>query len=239
MGNPASAGFFMSGYLTSPKPPDILLVSKHETNMDYPTTRKQALATGLDYFTGKPCSRGHIAFRKPKGTCVECMRENWTQENAKRSLKPKSEASRAAGRRYYERNKSAVIDRAQTRTTEAKQHYRRKHKERNPDLYRELVNVRRRRFRQATPTWLTAEDKMEIRLKYRLAIELTRATGTRYAVDHIIPLQGDEVSGLHVPWNLQAIPQETNLKKSNRLDNCHMKAFNHSTGITGVPDRPG
>ena len=115
--------------------------------MDYPTTRKQALATGLDYFTGKPCSRGHIAFRKPKGTCVECMRENWTQENAKRSLKPKSKASRAAGRRYYERNREAVIDRAKSRPADSQREYKYRHKERNLDLYKEYVNHRRRRFR--------------------------------------------------------------------------------------------
>lgn len=184
----------------------------------YPTTRKEALATGSDYFTGKSCSRGHIALRKPKGTCVECMREDWTKENAKRSLKPKSEAARAAGRRYYEQNRDAVIERAKTRPVDAQREYKARYKEKNPDLYRELVNVRRRRFRQATPSWLTAEDKMEIRFKYRLAIELSRIAGVRYAVDHIIPLQGENVSGLHVPWNLRPIPQEVNLKKSNRLD---------------------
>ena len=199
---------------------------------NYPTTRKEAIATNSDYFTGKPCSRGHISLRKPKGACVECMRENWTKDNAKRALSPKSEASKAAGRRYYERNRETMIAKAMARPAQEKQAHRRKHKERNPDLYRELVNVRRRRFRVATPRWLTPEDKMEIRLKYRLAIELTRITGTQYAVDHIIPLQGNEVSGLHVPWNLQAIPQEANLKKSNQLDIWIQTAFNHSTKTT-------
>lgn len=187
-----------------------------------PKTREEAKRTGAKYyFTGQPCKHGHIAARKTKGACVECLKIEWEKANVTRAeyFKEynKSEAGQKAKREYYEKNKSAVIARAQARTDEDKRRYKKTHKVNNPDMYKELVSLRRRRFRDATPTWLTAEQRMEIRLKYRLAIEKSRFTGIRHAVDHIIPLQGETVCGLHVPWNLEVIPQEENLKKFNKL----------------------
>ena len=187
-----------------------------------PKTRADAKAQGAAYyFTGEPCKHGHIAPRKTKGACVECLKLEWQRANETRAeyfkAYNKSEAGQKAKREYYEKNKEAVIERAQARPDEDKRRYKKNHKVSNPDMYKELVSLRRRRFRQATPKWLSAEQKMEIRLKYRLAIELSRRTGVRHAVDHVVPLQGENVCGLHVPWNLEVITQDENLKKSNKL----------------------
>lgn len=187
-----------------------------------PKTRAEAKATGAKYyFTGEPCKHGHIAPRKTKGVCVECMKLEWKQGNETRAEYfaeyNKSEAGQKAKQDYYERNRGAVIAAAQARPKEAKNAYKKRYKADNPDLYRELVSARRRRCRQATPKWLTAEDKMAIRMHYRLAIELSRRLGVPHAVDHIVPLHGETVCGLHVPWNMEVITQEKNLKKSNKL----------------------
>ena len=185
---------------------------------EYPVDRAAAKASGAKfYYTGKPCARGHIALRKTKGSCVECMKEDWAIDNKKRSEKPKSEASKAAGRRYYEKNKDAVKARANARPKDEVNQYRRLHKERNPEYYKSLTSVRKRRHRAATPTWITPEQKLAMRQLYLQAMQLTKLTGERYVVDHIVPLISEEVCGLHVPWNLRVITQEENLRKSNKL----------------------
>ena len=93
--------------------------------MNYPATREEAKRTGAKYyFTNKHCTRGHVAPRKTKGCCVECMKEDWVTDNERRKTLPKSEASKAAGRRYYERNKDAVIARADARPIEEKRRHK-------------------------------------------------------------------------------------------------------------------
>lgn len=68
---------------------------------------------------------------------------------------------------------------------------------------------------QAVPKWLNAEMQLEIKKLFKTAKELTEKTGIPHEVDHIIPLRGKSVSGLHVPWNLQVLTQSQNRSKKN------------------------
>ena len=68
----------------------------------------------------------------------------------------------------------------------------------------------------ATPDWLTGTHKAHIKRTYALATMMTEATGVPYHVDHIVPLQGKDICGLHVPWNLQALRADLNMSKSNK-----------------------
>jgi hypothetical protein len=185
--------------------------------MDHPKTRKEAQALGAKfYFTGEPCVRGHIALRKTKGSCLECVKEDWAVDNERRKEKPKTEAAKAAGKRYYEKNRQSVIARAAARPAEEKRRNRAEYKDRNVDVVRADTSVRKRRHREATPKWLTPAERLQMRDLYVQARKMTELTRERYVVDHIVPLRGESVCGLHVPWNLRVITQEENLKKSNK-----------------------
>jgi hypothetical protein len=70
---------------------------------------------------------------------------------------------------------------------------------------------------QATPKWLTASHKLHMECKYSLAVMFSKHTAEQHHVDHIVPLNGKTVCGLHVPWNLRVIPAVENLRKSNRI----------------------
>lgn len=71
--------------------------------------------------------------------------------------------------------------------------------------------------RNRTPLWLTAKQKVEIKEFYVIAKELSWLSEEKLEVDHIIPLHGKNVSGLHVPWNLQILPASANRTKHNKV----------------------
>ena len=67
----------------------------------------------------------------------------------------------------------------------------------------------------ATPKWLTKAQWEEMYRVYKVANKVSLTTGKPHEVDHIIPLQGENVCGLHVPWNLAILPASINRSKGN------------------------
>lgn len=160
--------------------------------------RRDALRTGATrYFTGKPCKHGHIAERHAThGGCVVCM----SAFSKKYSMRPEWMARHAERSRAY---RAKYPDKA----TAAKLNSQRK----RPDYYRALYRFhcvkRRCEILRRTPAWADLQAIAEI----------YRACPAGMHVDHIVPLRGSAVSGLHVPENLQIIPARENLRKSNLL----------------------
>jgi hypothetical protein len=74
---------------------------------------------------------------------------------------------------------------------------------------------------QATPKSLTKEQLFEIETFYVEAARLTKETGISHHVDHILPLQGEGITGFHVPWNLQILTGLENSKKNNSFDGTY------------------
>lgn len=72
---------------------------------------------------------------------------------------------------------------------------------------------------QRTPKWLKPLDFTHIKMFYIAAKSLTSELGIEFEVDHIIPLQGELISGLHVPSNLQVITASDNARKYNKYEN--------------------
>ena len=89
----------------------------------------------------------------------------------------------------------------------------------NNKAMRNANTVKRRLSKlNRTPAWLTDIDYERIQNEYKLAVLLTKVEGVQWTVDHIIPLQGELVSGLHVPSNLQVMRASENYSKRNKFE---------------------
>ena len=142
------------------------------------------------------------------------------EENAKRLRKE-----------WYERNKQLTKDRARAwalsnpeKAADSKTKWRQDNLKihnainrewfaNNKDKRASYQAKRKATILQRTPAW--DPDAHLIIAKYQLAAMLSQASGIEHHVDHIIPLQGKKVSGLHTFANLRVIPGSDNVKKSN------------------------
>ena len=174
--------------------------------------KKDASRKGLKrYFTGKPCVRGHLVERfTSNSNCLECdykKSKDYRESNAESIRANKVEYNKKnkveisiSRRRYYDLNKDSIASSVSA------------YKSKNKCKVNALCAKRRAMKLNATPLWLSKEQMKDISVFYMVASWY----GTSHHVDHIEPLMGEMVCGLHVPWNLQVIPATENLRKGNR-----------------------
>ena len=156
--------------------------------------------------------------------CRECF-------NQKRPSRAGSEYSREMWKKYYAENSDRLKNRhkgCHIRAEKSRQRYQQKRNQILAQHYKysklptsKAKHAARQKFREqkkrsATPEWLTNNQLAEIENIYWMAQDLKLVSGQEYHVDHIVPLQGEEICGLHVPWNLQILPADMNLSKSNK-----------------------
>jgi peptide methionine sulfoxide reductase MsrB len=88
-------------------------------------------------------------------------------------------------------------------------------KKKHKDRVQYETSKRRTNKLLRTPSWFSEIDEFTIREAHSLSVERRELTGMLWHVDHIVPLQGKTVSGLHCFNNVQVIPAKLNLIKSN------------------------
>lgn len=123
----------------------------------------------------------------------EYSKQHHQRYKHKRKKPIQTEARRAQIRAHYHKNRDEIIKKRKLPEKRAQKHH--------SNRLRELSKI------NATPSWVDLEALKKIYMNRPFNME----------IDHIIPLRGKEVCGLHVPWNLQYLTPEQNRKKSNKI----------------------
>lgn len=167
------------------------------------------------------------AFREANADLVREIKKAWRERNA--------EHARAYAKAYRYSDHTAALERERqwreaNGSAEKGRRWRELNAEREKERLARWARENRPRMRQknaerrarklrATPAWA---DHGAIHGYYEEAVRLTAETGIPHEVDHIVPLKGANVCGLHVQCNLRVVTRTVNRSKNNRMveDEC-------------------
>jgi len=180
-------------------------------------SKQDALNLNLTkFFTGVECSRGHIAERYVVSRmCVVCASNHNTAEGRKEWAKEYRANNHEKIKQYRKDNIDNHKDwlvQNKDKTSNHKKTYRQNHSD------KVLASNAKRRsakhFRDVQ--WDVEFTNFVATEAYDLCKLRQNVTGYAWHVDHVIPLNGKLVSGLHVWNNFAVIPAIQNMSKGNR-----------------------
>lgn len=197
-------------------------------------SRTEAKALGQKwFFVGSTCKYGHISRRNlSNGSCQECIKIRGAcrlKENPRSFLIMRDDGTyegvpcrkcgcmfRAADKKcpdcrkkYQKENSEKYRENSRNFRKNSPDKFKaikKRHHKKNPHAW----SMRRGLKVRATPPWISKFEVKQINEIYKTCPE-------GFSVDHIVPLKGKNVSGLHVPWNLQHLEKLENCRKSNKF----------------------
>lgn len=209
-------------------------------------SKSEAIKNGLNYyFTGKPCKRGHISKRYVSGACAECQKEkskSYTENNREKEKERKRvshqkhkakhlemtkawqkrnrEKVTATVAKWRERNRDKVNARAaqlRHQNPEKQKEADRRWRAKNPQKAAKKDSRKRAAKLERIPVWFGEFDDFVIQEAHALAALRGDETGITWHVDHMLPMRGRSISGLHCADNIQVIPAAMNVRKINKM----------------------
>lgn len=165
-----------------------------------------------------------------QSSCKLCF-----NENKKNYISLNKELNKKHQKTYREKNKEKIkkyrneyVLKNYEKVKEAKKNYILNNKEKYKEIVRKYKCLNKEKVAyhsiygkaqrlKRIPKWLNKDDKWIIKEIYDLSRLRTKMLSFKWNVDHIVPLRGKNVSGLHVPENLRVIPELENLRKNNKF----------------------
>ena len=196
-------------------------------------TQHEARLAGKTRYFGAVCIK-HLDAQGERGTaggaCVKCSLEAVQRYHAKHPDRRKAQSAKHNSKNPVQRSVAHKVWREANVEHDAlrKQQYRIANSEKVKAAYKQYYEANYPRMLakrnkqhadklKRTPAWLTDDEYWMIEQAYELASLRTKMFGVPWHVDHVLPLRGKMVSGLHTPYNMRVILGVENLRKGNRV----------------------